>query len=69
MVARFNFKCDSCGSARFTATGFANDEPDGDSQDEWKFRLIFSCENCSQTVTEVVKTMNGNTRLEMKFAR
>ena len=68
MVARFNFKCDACGHTKFTATGYANDEPDGDRPDEWKFHLIFTCENCSQAITEVVQAVNGETTLKMKLA-
>ena len=40
------------------ATGFANDMPVGDSDDEWQFRLIFTCARCDNEVTEVVSTMN-----------
>lgn len=69
MVGRFNFKCRSCGNTNFTATGFANDLPSGESQDEWKFQLIFTCANCAEEVTKVVTKMNGETNLEMKFSR
>ena len=68
MGGRFNFKCGSCGHTKFTAAGFANDMPSGESEDEWKFQLIFTCDNCSQKVTEVVKKINGETSFEMNFA-
>jgi len=58
MVARFKYKCDSCGHTKFSATGFANDMPLGESDDEWMFRLIFICEHCNQEVTKVISKMN-----------
>jgi hypothetical protein len=69
MVARFNFKCGYCGNTSFTATGFANDMPSGKSQSEWKFRLIFTCVNCTEEVTEIVQRIDGETNLDMKFSR
>jgi hypothetical protein len=69
MVARFKFKCDSCGHTKFTATGLANDMPYGESDNEWRFRLTFSCDKCSEVVTEVVKRMNEEISFDMKLSR
>ena len=69
MVGRLNYNCGACGHTGFTATGIANDMPEGDSEHEWKFRLVFNCENCSQEVTEMITKMNGETGFSMNLNR
>jgi transcription elongation factor Elf1 len=69
MVARFNFTCDFCGHDKFTAAGLANDMPNGESDDEWQFRLIFTCDSCNNVVTEVLSRMNKQISFEMKLSR
>ena len=68
MVGRFSFGCGRCKGKTFRATGFANDEPLGDTKEEWQSKLFFVCENCSNKVAEIVINRDGETRLVTNFS-
>ena len=68
MIIIDSIECGPCKNKTFAATGLVNDEPMGDSKDEWKTKLIFICENCSNVVTEIVTNMDYLLSLETNYS-
>ena len=68
MTKRFNYRCHECRNETFTAHGIANDMPIGDSDDECKFSLIFTCDNCFNEVTTISTHMDQSINFKMDFS-